>query len=203
MKDNANKKEVKKIKVSSAETPVVYNSKETENNVYRVVCLSVIGIILVGVGIALVVVGDLNDIQDSIIVGAIFMGAGVIFVIMIFAAVTRPNRYTRNKVSSRDDDSPEDDANTIDYSKGYLRNQDVEVENPDIVFKKNRPSEVNLYGHYGDEKLKIHIPEPEVVYDVSVPRPIVTFPNTHNPAEVTRGPVFNMTLRESTNLEHV
>lgn len=46
-------------------------------------CLLIIGGVVFGGGIVLVVVGDFEDIEDFIIIGGLFFGFGVLFLILI------------------------------------------------------------------------------------------------------------------------
>lgn len=128
--------------------------KERQNRLYTIVCLLIIGGVVFGGGIALVVVGDLEDIEDFIIIGGLFLGLGALFLLLIALTLLKPIR-DRKKIANK-----ESTKKSVNDKKGYIDEQDAQIDSPDDVKRRPKPSSDQLYGY---DKVKIHLPGPEIV----------------------------------------
>lgn len=128
--------------------------KERQNRLYTIVCLLIIGGVVFGGGIALVVVGDLEDIEDFIIIGGLFLGLGALFLLLIALTLLKPIR-DRKKIANK-----ESTKKSVNDKKGYIDEQDAQIDSPDDVKRRPKPSSDQLYGY---DKVRIHLPGPEIV----------------------------------------
>ena len=149
---------VNKIKVNTAPNIVeelnrARTAKERKSRLYTIVCLFLIGVVVFGGGIALVVVGDSQNIEDFIIVGGLFLGLGAVFLCLITMTLLKPIR-DRKKIAI------ENSRKTVAERTGYIDQQNTQIDSPDDVKRRPKPSADMLYGY---DKVKIHLPGPEVV----------------------------------------
>lgn len=129
-------------------------AKERQNRLYTIVCLLIIGVVVFGGGIALVVVGDLEDIEDFIIIGGLFLGLGALFLLLIALTLLKPIR-DRKKIANK-----ESTKKSVNDKNGYIDEQDAQIDSPDDVKRRPKPSSDQLYGY---DKVRIHLPGPEIV----------------------------------------
>lgn len=150
---------VKKIKVTPGSNVReglnrANTAKEQQNRLYTIVCLLIIGAVVFGGGIALIVVGDLEEIEDFIIIGGLFLGLGAVFLLLIALTLLKPIR-DRKKIANEDSAKK-----AVNDKKGYLDEQDAQIDSPDEVKRRPKPSSDQLYGY---DKVTIHLPGPEIV----------------------------------------
>ncbi|OWF48485.1 hypothetical protein KP79_PYT05892 [Mizuhopecten yessoensis] len=162
---------LKKIKVKSAATATTDDvqlerdkrrwKREKQQAVYTSLFWGVTSVFLFGLGISLIVVGVLNDIQDLLILGSIFLVAGVGFIILLSVLVCKPmiTRWKNRVTPSNKDDR--------------FTNTSEEIT-PDDVKKQRKPTAFQLYG----ENKIIHVPNPKELSDPEFPLPpMVYHPN--------------------------
>jgi hypothetical protein len=127
-----------------------YSGKPNSNK-YTVICLTVIGVCLVGLGIALIIVGKEYDVQDLIILGPIFLLAGVAFTILMFFIIARPfcerkarkNKLRKNEKRVKEQKKKQDDTDndTITKPTPYINDSKKKLKEAQNVHKrKSRPT---------------------------------------------------------------
>lgn len=166
--------------------------KERQNRLYTIVCLLIIGGVVFGGGIALVVVGDLEDIEDFIIIGGLFLGLGALFLLLIALTLLKPIR-DRKKIANK-----ESTKKSVNDKKGYIDEQDAQIDSPDDVKRRPKPSSDQLYGY---DKVRIHLPGPEIVppskHKTTLPKPPP--PAVAHPSQgASQDPLILSLPREST-----
>lgn len=137
-------------------------SKKSNSQKYTVVCLTVIGLCLIGTGIALTVVGDVYDVEDLLILGPIFLIAGVGFTIMMVVIITKPlceKKARKNKIRSEKQEKPKGNKSkhkitvednytlpvTKTESKPYFLDYQEKLKEAEEVKKRQSPSKEELY----------------------------------------------------------
>lgn len=161
---------VRKIKYSSK------SSKKSQR--YTVICLTIIGVCLVGSGAALIVVAVSHDIEDLLILGPLFLVAGVGFTIMMVVIITRPffeKRALKRKLkkekqkSKKKKPKTKSALGTIDENVPYITDNEMDLTNTNDFYKTKRPSRVQIYGNkfnFPNNKVS-DINQPGVVDNVS------------------------------------
>lgn len=179
------------------------------NKYWDVVCLPLLGFGLLFIGVALIVIGIVENIEDLIILGCL-LGAGcVVFFFLMYTAICRP-RCQRNMVMSYDLDklnarptSGESQASAALTDYGYYN---VAYDNTDDVVKRGLPSDKELYG-----KMRSFMGTPATTKDVTInyetpdtpPPPRVVFPSgVGDKSDSTYNMDFNQ-MMSSTNKQDV
>ena len=132
-----------------------YSGKPNSNK-YTVICLTVIGVCLVGLGIALIIVGKEYDEQDLIILGPIFLLAGVAFTILMFFIIARPfcerkarkNKLRKKEKCVKEQKKKQDDTDndTITKPTPYINDSKKKLKEAQNVHKRKSPPPKQLYG---------------------------------------------------------
>jgi hypothetical protein len=132
-----------------------YSGKPNSNK-YTVICLTVIGVCLVGLGIALIIAGKEYDVQDLIILGPIFLLAGVAFTILMFFIITRPfcehkarkNKLRKKEKRVKEQKKKQDDTDndTITKPTPYINDSKKQLKEAQNVHKRKNPPPKQLYG---------------------------------------------------------
>lgn len=166
-------------------------AKEQQNRLYTIVCLLCMGVLVFGGGITLVIVGDLKDIEDFIVVGGLFLGLGTVLLGVIALTLLKPIR-DRKKIAMKEF------SKNANQQKGYVDNDATDIDSPEEIKRRPKPSSDQLYGY---DKVKIHLPGPEVVPPPRhkqthrpPPPPPVALPNHGTSQE----PVMKTLQREAT-----
>lgn len=131
-----------------------YGSKSSQTSQrYTVICLTIIGVFLVGTGAALIFVGDSHEIQDLLILGPFFLVAGVGFTIMMIVIIARPifeekiMKLKKDKKKNRKTQlKSKRNLGTIEESVPYITDYKRDVANIDDVHQIKSPSRVQIYG---------------------------------------------------------
>lgn len=156
------------------------SKQDKESSLYTSVCLGIISCIVLGLGILLVVFGVKNKLDDLLILGPIFICAGIGFIVMMAVVVCRPIiARRRNRVT------PQRDTTT-----GYIANNEIITK--DHVAKQRRPSAIQLYG---EDKI-IHVPSPVPLPTPTMPVP----PMVYHPNDPREGhiPVIQLPISDKT-----
>lgn len=137
-------------------------SKKSNSQKYTVICLTVIGLCLVGTGIALIIVGDVYDVEDLLILGPIFLIAGVGFTIMMVVIITKPlceKIARKNKIRCEEQEKNKGNKSKIKIvvednytlpvtkteSKPYFQDYQEKLKEAEEVNRRQSPSKEELY----------------------------------------------------------
>jgi hypothetical protein len=153
VKTNVNQIKVTPARNVKEELKRANTAKEQKNRLYTIVCLLCIGVLVFGGGITMIIVGDLQGIEDFIVVGGLFLGLGIVFLAVIALTLLKPIR-DRKKIAMRES------SKNANQQMGYVDSKATEIDSPEDIKRRPKPSSDQLYGY---DKLKIHLPGPEVV----------------------------------------
>ena len=185
--------EPKKVKVSQDDRDIFQEilAKEREISPWSAVILPTFAVLLLGGGIACIIVGGVKDIPDLIVLGVMFLIGAVVFGFMMFVAVCRPC-CSRNQVNTFEDfettHAYKPPPTPTDYFNADFDDDLTQVRN------KPGPPENELYG-----KARSKLSTPATVTNVhfesetdtsygSPPPPPVAIPRETG----ERGPVYNL-----------
>lgn len=121
-------------------------TKKQETSTWSVIILPIFSVILLGLGIAGIILGGVKTVPDLIVLGAMFLAGSVVFGLMLFFVVCRPccsrnQVYTYEYKESKETFKPAPSTQLLDY----LYENDLDE---DLTQARNKPgpSEDQLYG---------------------------------------------------------
>ena len=196
-KDKAKPSETKKVKAIQEEHDIFQEllAKERETSTWSAISLPTIAVLLLGVSIALIVLGGTLEIQDFFILGAVLLIGSVMFGLMAFVVVCRPY-CSRNQVSAYEyeDSTQQHNSTAIPPPVDYFYGQNSDEDLIDARSKPG-PSEDQLYGTRNIP------PTPATATDVNLepeshtpPPPRVAIPNKPH---TSKGPVYTINMDEA------
>lgn len=120
--------------------------KASSSRTYSLICISIIGLFLIALGVSLTIVGVDKPIQDLLILGPIFLIAGVLFTIinMIFWIMPLLRDRKVHDVQTLTESKEEDTGQG--YVKEHEIKRDLDPENED------KPTEMELYKKKNNRK---------------------------------------------------
>lgn len=203
-----NKENRERIKFSEKKhVRVFYDGSQTYGNddkKWNTICLPGLGFSLLGLGVALIIVGIVNNIEDLIIIGSLFSFGSLAFFAMWYAIVCRPMCQrnvvqTFDALENRKHERPLSEYSAkIEYSEQDYYNSGFDP-NEDLIPSKNRPqpSENQLYG----ERMRSFLATPATTSDVlfnenqgTPPPPRVALPS--EPGD-KKNSVYTMDINEA------
>lgn len=160
-----------KIKFSEKKSVHVYAStpySTSGDKKWNIVCLPLLGFSLVGLGLTLIIIGAVKDIEDLVLLGCIFSVGSTVFFVLMYTAVCRPV-CQRNIVQTFDlvdtkkevrpnSNKPTGTVDTEYYNTAFDHDEDLIREK-----SRQKPSENQLYG----EKMRSFLATPATTTDVT------------------------------------